>query len=136
MTNQTKQKTVLTRRNKNYTSIFITDFSDETLAEAIKIDEMEKYSVIKPKRSALEDYLQRYNVEQKLNEAKEAEIGHLFEISGYWFTKLEDMDNCLLTLRDEYKYEQGLLSDFGIIAHNDFLMEQIFQYKTDRLMFF
>lgn len=136
MNHPTKKKTVLTRRNKYYTSIFITDFSDETLAEAIKVDEKEKYSVIKPKRSALEDYLQRYNVEQKMNKAKEAEIGYQFEISGYWFTKLEDMEHCVLTLRDEFKHEQGGMSEFGILTHNDLLMEQIFQHKTGRLMFF
>src|SRR5699024_970537 len=66
MTTTTKQKTVLTRRNKNYTSIFITDFSDETLQEAIDIDANEQYSVIKLKKSAVEDYIRRLTLSKKL----------------------------------------------------------------------
>src|SRR5699024_12141911 len=100
MTTTTKQKTVLTRRNKNYTSIFITDFSDETLQEAIDIDANEQYSVIKLKKSAVDDYIRRYNPIEKINTARHKEVGYQFEIAGCYFTRIEDMDDCYITLRD------------------------------------
>jgi len=136
MTINTKRKTVFTRRNKNYTSIFITDFSDETLQEVIDIDANEQYSVIKLKKSAVEDYIRRYNPIEKINTAKHKEVGYQFEIAGYYFTRIEDIDGCYITLRDETAYANGRISDFGMFSQRDMLMNEIFQHKTGRLLGF
>ncbi|MGP5096214.1 hypothetical protein [Staphylococcus equorum] len=140
MTKQAEKKSVITRNNKNYTSIFMTDFSDETLTKVIEaketIEKDGRYSVIKPKKSAVLDYIERYDVENKIKEAKEASVGHQFEIGGCYFTRIEDMDNCYITLRDETDYAKGVISDFGTFGQCDILIEQIFKHKTGRLMFF
>uniref|UniRef100_UPI003F56D98C hypothetical protein n=1 Tax=Staphylococcus shinii TaxID=2912228 RepID=UPI003F56D98C len=128
-------KSIQTRKHKYYTTIFITDFADETLNEAVTMKDQLDYAVIKPKRDALEDYKRRYNVERKLKAAKEAARGHQFEIGGCYFTKIEDMDQCLLTLRDETAYANGAISDFGMINPNDCLMEIVFGHKVQTLMF-
>lgn len=129
-------KSIQTRNHKNYTTIYITDFADETLNEAVALKDQLDYAVIKPKRDALEDYKSRYNVDTKLKEAKEAARGHQFEIGGCYFTKIEDMDHCLLTLRDETAYANGSISDFGMINPNDCLIEIVFAHKVQMLMFF
>ena len=136
MTTTTKQKTVLTRRNKNYTSIFITDFSDETLQEAIDIDANEQYSVIKLKKSAVEDYIRRYNPIEKINTERHKEVGYQFEIAGCYFTRIEDMDGCYITLRDETAYADGRISDYGTLSQRDVLINEVFQHKTGRLLGF
>lgn len=136
MTTTTNQKTVLTRRNKNYTSIFITDFSDETLQEAIDIDANEQYSVIKLKKSAVEDYIRRYNPIEKINTARHKEVGYQFEIAGCYFTRIEDIDDCYITLRDETAYADGRISDYGTFSQRDILINEIFQHKTGRLLGF
>jgi len=135
MTTKSK-KTVLTRRNKNYTSIFITDFSDETLQEAFDIHANEQYSVIKLKQSAVDDYIERYNPIEKMRKAKESEVGYQFEIAGYYFTKIEldNFDNCYLTLRDETDYKNGsVLHDFGTFGRKDILINIIFHHKEKEL---
>ncbi|MCW0998100.1 hypothetical protein, partial [Streptococcus anginosus] len=86
-----KQKSVLTRKNKNYTSIFITDFSDETLEEAVNLKDAIPLSVIKLKKSAVEDYIRRYSPMEKIEKAKHSEVGYQFEIAGFYFTRIEDM---------------------------------------------
>ncbi|MGJ7589355.1 hypothetical protein [Staphylococcus shinii] len=128
-------KSIQTRKHKSYTTIFITDFADETLNEAVLLKDQCGYAVIKPKREALEDYKRRYDVERKLKAAKAADRGYRFEIGGCYFTKIEDMDQCLLTLRDETAYAKGNISDFGMISPNDCLIEIVFQHKAQALMF-
>lgn len=128
--------TVYTRKYKDYTAIYITDFSDETLDLATKADEEIEISVIRPKRSAIEDYIKRYNVKNKIEKAKQEDVGYRFEIAGFYFTKLEDMQGCHLSLRDEKAYEENKISDFGIINLNDVLIENIFQKITGTMLFF
>lgn len=140
MMKQAEKQTVLTRKNKNYTSIFITDFSDETLAKAIEVQEQirqdGRYSVIKLKKSAVLDYIERYDVVNKIKEAKDADVGHQFEIAGCYFTRIEDMEHCYITLRDETAYEKGRLNEFGTFGQEDILIEMIFKHKTGNLMNF
>lgn len=128
--------TVYTRKYKDYTAIYITDFSDETLDLATKANEEIEISVIRPKRSAIEDYIKRYNVKNKIEKAKQEDVGYRFEIAGFYFTKLEDMQGCHLSLRDEKAYEENKISDFGIINLNDVLIENIFQKITGTMLFF
>lgn len=128
--------TVYTRKYKDYTAIYITDFSDETLDLATKANEEIEISVIRPKRSAIEDYIKRYNVKNKIEKAKQEDVGYRFEIAGFYFTKLEDMQGCHLSLRDEKAYEENKISDFGIINLNDVLIENIFQKITGTRLFF
>ncbi len=128
--------TVYTRKYKDYTAIYITDFSDETLDLATKANEEIEISVIRPKRSAIEDYIKRYDVKNKIEKAKQEDVGYRFEIAGFYFTKLEDMQGCHLSLRDEKAYEENKISDFGIINLNDVLIENIFQKITGTMLFF
>lgn len=128
--------TVYTRKYKDYTAIYITDFSDETLDLATKANEEIEISVIRPKRSAIEDYIKRYDVKNKIEKAKQEDVGYRFEIAGFYFTKLEDMQGCHLSLRDEKAYEENKISDFGIINLNDVLIENIFQKITGTRLFF
>lgn len=128
--------TVYTRKYKDYTAIYITDFSDETLDLATKANEEIEISVIRPKRSAIEDYIKRYDVKNKIEKAKQEDVGYRFEIAGFYFTKLEDMQGCHLSLRDEKAYEENRISDFGIINLNDVLIENIFQKITGTRLFF
>ncbi|MDK7284469.1 MAG: hypothetical protein QP871_10205 [Lactobacillus crispatus] len=131
-----KQKSVLTRKNKNYTSIFITDFSDETLEEAVNLKDAIPLSVIKLKKSAVEDYIRRYSPMEKIEKAKHSEVGYQFEIAGFYFTRIEDMQGCYITLRDETDYKnERACCEFGTFGQNDILIDIIFEHKTGRIRY-
>lgn len=127
---------VTTRKNKNYTSIFFTDFSEETLEKAVKIsqtiEDSGRYAVFKPKKEAILDFIERYNAVDKMEIAKKEPIGYQFEIGGCYFTKVENMDNCFITLRDETR---GGISEFGVVQSNDVLFDRVFENKTGKLLY-
>lgn len=129
-------KTVTTRKNKRYTTIFIHAFDDETLNKAVALKDSLEYAVIKPKPNAVVDYLDRHEANQKIEIAKQQDVGYTFDIAGFTFTKIEDMQGCFLSLRDNHAHELGKLCDFGITQYNNKLMENIFEKKTETLLYY